>query len=63
VYVILEGSARLEAGDEHWDLASGTCVRVGPGEKRRIVPGERGVTILALGGTPGRSYQRPEWMK
>jgi len=31
--------------------------RVGAEQKRRIVPGSRGATILALGGTPGKAYE------
>lgn len=57
VYVVLEGSARLEAGGESWTLEPGTLARVGPGQKRKIVPGDRGLTMLALGGTPGKAYE------
>jgi mannose-6-phosphate isomerase-like protein (cupin superfamily) len=57
VYVILDGSAKLEADGESWDLAAGTMARVGPSTKRRITPGPQGATILALGGTPGRAYE------
>jgi len=57
VYVVLEGDATLEAGGERWRLAPGTLARVGPGQKRRIVPGDTGVTLLALGGAPGKAYQ------
>ena len=59
VYVVLDGSARLSAGGETWDLEPGTLVRVGPAQKRKIVPGPRGATILALGGTPGKPYTKP----
>ena len=31
----------------------GTFARVGPGQKRKLVPGDDGVTLLALGGKPG----------
>ena len=57
VYVVLEGSARLESGGESWTLGPGTLARVGAGQKRKLVPGDRGVTILALGGTPGKAYE------
>jgi mannose-6-phosphate isomerase-like protein (cupin superfamily) len=57
VYVMLEGDAVLYADDETWNLAPGTLVRVGPDQKRRIVPGSEGATILALGGTPGKAYE------
>jgi mannose-6-phosphate isomerase-like protein (cupin superfamily) len=56
VYIVLEGSAELEADAERWTLAPGTLARVGAAQKRKIVPGPDGVTILALGGTPGKAY-------
>ncbi len=59
VYVVLQGSARLTAAEGSWDLLPGTLVRVGAEQKRRIVPGAAGVTILALGGTPGKAYEPP----
>src|ERR1043165_4661606 len=52
VYVVLEGSARLAADGETWQLEPGTLARVGPAQRRKITPGEQGVTLLALGGTP-----------
>jgi mannose-6-phosphate isomerase-like protein (cupin superfamily) len=57
VYVVLEGNATLYADDESWPLERGVLARVGPAQKRRIVPGADGVTILAIGGTPGRAYE------
>jgi hypothetical protein len=36
-------------------------VRVGPGEKRKLVTSDEGVRILALGGVPGRVYEPPEF--
>jgi uncharacterized cupin superfamily protein len=59
VYLPLAGSARLEAGGESWDLAPGMLVRVGPNQKRKIIPGADGATILVIGGTPGKAYQAP----
>jgi len=57
VYVVLQGSATLEADGETWRLEPGMLVRVGHEQKRKIVPGGQGVVILALGGTPGKVYQ------
>ena len=56
VYLVLEGSARLQADGETFTLEPGLLARVGPGQKRKIVPGPSGVTLLALGGTPGKAY-------
>ena len=33
--------------------SAGTFARVGPEERRKLVPGPDGVTVLALGGVPG----------
>jgi mannose-6-phosphate isomerase-like protein (cupin superfamily) len=57
VYVIIEGDATLHAGGETWKVLPGTFVRVGPQQKRKFVPGPKGVTIVALGGTPGKAYE------
>ena len=56
VYVVLKGSATLEAAGESWQLEPGSLARVGPAQKRKLVPGEEGVTLLAIGGTPGKAY-------
>lgn len=57
VYVVLEGSVTLEADGESWELGRGTLARVGPGQKRKLTPGAGGVTLLAIGGTPGKAYE------
>jgi len=56
VYLVLEGSAKLVAGSEEFALEPGVFARVGAGQKRKIVPGAKGVTLLAMGGTPGKAY-------
>jgi mannose-6-phosphate isomerase-like protein (cupin superfamily) len=57
VYVVLAGSGTLYANGESWPLEPGTFAWVGAEQKRRIVPGDEGVTLLALGGTPGKPYE------
>ena len=57
VYVVLSGHGTLHADGESWSLEPGTLARVGAEQKRRIVPGAEGVTLLALGGTPGKAYE------
>lgn len=56
VYVVLRGSATLSAGQEELRLKEGSLARVGPGTKRKILPGPGGVTVLAIGATPGKAY-------
>jgi hypothetical protein len=60
VYIPLAGSATLEADDERFDLRPGLMVRVGPEQRRRIVPGPDGIRFLALGGVPG-TFRHSPW--
>ena len=41
VYVVLEGSAMLQAGGESWQLEPGMLARVGARQKRKLVPATR----------------------
>jgi mannose-6-phosphate isomerase-like protein (cupin superfamily) len=61
VFTALSGSARLIVGGQEFALEPGVFARVGKGERRRIVPGPKGVRILALGGVPGQAFQPAEW--
>lgn len=61
VYTLLSGRATLVVGDEEHELEPGVWARVGPDEKRKLVTGEEGARVLALGGTPGRAYEPPEF--
>jgi mannose-6-phosphate isomerase-like protein (cupin superfamily) len=56
VYVVLRGSATLDVGDEKIPLSVGNLVRVGPSQRRKILPGPEGIAVLAIGGTPGQPY-------
>jgi len=56
VYVVLRGSARLRAGGEERRLGVGAMVRVAPEQKRAWLTDDEGVTLLALGATPGQAY-------
>jgi len=57
VYVVLEGDVRLEADGESWELTPGSMARVGPGQKRTVVPGEAGATMLVIGAVPGQAFE------
>ena len=57
VYVTLEGSATLTAGGESWELTPGTMARVGAEQTRKVVPGDDGVKMIVIGGTPGQAYE------
>jgi hypothetical protein len=60
VYIPLEGSATLVAGDQQVELRPGMMARVGPEQHRCIMPGPHGVRFVALGGVPG-SFAASPW--
>jgi mannose-6-phosphate isomerase-like protein (cupin superfamily) len=60
VYVVLRGSAAATVAGECVALDPGSILRVDPDSRRTFEPGPDGVRILAIGCTPGRSYERPE---
>jgi hypothetical protein len=47
----------LQAGDIERSVAEGDFVRVAGSVRRKFVTREQGVTLLALGGTPGKPYK------
>jgi uncharacterized cupin superfamily protein len=61
VYTVLSGRATLRAGGQDYDLEPGVFARVGAAEKRKLVTGDEPARILAMGGTPGRTYEPPEF--
>ncbi len=63
VYVVLRGSAEVDVEGDRVPIDSGTMIRVGPSTKRKIYPGQQGVRLLALGGTPGQTYEPGEFGK
>lgn len=56
VYVVLRGQVFLVAGGEEQALSAGDFVRVASDLSRKLVTKAEGVTLLALGGTPGKPY-------
>jgi mannose-6-phosphate isomerase-like protein (cupin superfamily) len=64
VYTLLSGRAVLRVGGEggeEYELEPGVWVRVGPGERRKIITGDQPAQVLAIGGSPGRPYAPPEF--
>jgi mannose-6-phosphate isomerase-like protein (cupin superfamily) len=57
VYVTLRGAGEIQIEGERFQIDPETIVRVGPGTKRKILPGDQGLRILALGGIPGKPYE------
>jgi len=56
VYVVLKGSGSIIMDGKENTLLAGSFIRVPPESLRKILPGTQGITILALGGTPGKAY-------
>ncbi|MFO0624805.1 MAG: cupin domain-containing protein [Polyangiales bacterium] len=56
VYVVLRGEAVLRVGEAEHVLTEGAMVRVPGGLRRKFITRAHGVTLLALGGTPGKAY-------
>ena len=61
VYLALSGRGTLRVGDEEFTLEPGVFARVGALERRKIVTGDEGVRILAVGATPGSIYRIPDF--
>jgi hypothetical protein len=60
VYIPLAGSATLVVGEDRYQLVPGVMARVGPMQRRRILPGPDGIRFVALGGRPG-AFDPPAW--
>ena len=56
VYVALRGSGTLVADGESYPLDPDHIAKVPPEVKRKVVAGDDGLRLLALGGTVGQAY-------
>jgi uncharacterized cupin superfamily protein len=61
VYTVLAGSATLTAGGAEHQLEPGVFARVGPGETRKITTADEGARLLAIGASPGKVYEAPQY--
>ena len=61
VYTPLSGKVTLMVGGEEHELEPGMFARVGAAEKRKLVTGDEPARILAMGATPGKVYDPPEF--
>ena len=59
VYLPLSGGGEIEIEGERLPLDPATMVRVSPGTKRKLWPGENGLRVLIIGGVPGKAYEAP----
>ena len=58
---MIAGTATLTVGGEEHELESGVFARVGPQETRKISTGDEGARVLAIGASPGKVYEPPEF--
>jgi uncharacterized cupin superfamily protein len=61
VYTVLVGTATLTVGNHDYELEAGVFARVGPQEVRKISTGDDGARLLAIGASPGKVYEPPEF--
>lgn len=61
VYTPLSGRVVLRVGGEEHELEPGVFARVGATEKRKLITGDEPARVLAMGATPGRAYEPPEF--
>ena len=61
VYTVLSGRAILRVGGEDHELEPGVFARVGATEKRKLITEDEPARILAMGATPGKVYDPPEF--
>lgn len=57
VYFVVRGAATLVVDGAEHALATGTFARVPAASRRKLLPGPEGVTLLALGATPGQPFK------
>ena len=61
LYVVVNGHARFEIGDETVDAPQGTLVFVPPDLKRTAFAEEAGTALLAVGAAAGQAYEPGGW--
>ncbi len=57
VYVVLRGGGEIDIDGERLPLDPSHAVRVAPGTNRKVIPGDEGMRLLALGAKPGAVYE------
>jgi glyoxylate utilization-related uncharacterized protein len=61
VYTVLSGRATLRVGGEDHELEPGVFARVGASEKRKLITDDEPARVIAMGATPGKIYDPPEF--
>ncbi len=60
VYVTLRGGGEIDVEGERFPLDPDQMVSVASGVSRKVYPGEHGIRLLCIGGTPGKVYVAPD---
>jgi mannose-6-phosphate isomerase-like protein (cupin superfamily) len=63
VFVVLRGGGEIEVDGERVAIDPETLIRIGPNARRKLLPGDQGMRVLALGGVPGQPYEAPDVSK
>ena len=61
VYTPISGRVTLRVGGEDFELEPGMFARVGAAEKRKLITGDEPARVIAMGATPGKVYDPPEF--
>jgi tetratricopeptide (TPR) repeat protein len=61
LYVVVQGRARFELGENTVDAPAGTLVFVSPETTRTAFAEEAGTSVLAVGATRGEAYEPSGW--
>ncbi len=56
VFIALRGGGEIEIEGERFPLDADHVAMVGPGVKRKVLPGDEGIRVLILGGKAGEAY-------
>jgi mannose-6-phosphate isomerase-like protein (cupin superfamily) len=63
VFVVMRGGGDIEVDGERVPIDPSTIIRVDPSATRKLLPGDEGMRVLALGGVPGKAYEAPDVTK
>lgn len=61
VYTLVSGRVILRVGGQDYELEPGVFARVGAAEKRKLITGDEPARVIAMGATPGKVYDPPEF--
>ena len=61
VYVLLRGNGQIEIDDEPIEMTPDRIFALQPGTKRKLIPGDQGMRVLAIGGKAGEAYSPPDY--